>query len=53
MILNKFSDKIVFKILSDIKVGYLEITNFQGQILRLGNPQDTLKAKVIIKKPPP
>ena len=51
MILNKFSDKIVFKILSDIKVGYLEITNFQGQILRLGNPQDTLKAKLIIKKP--
>ena len=51
MILNKFSDKIVFKILSDIKVGYLEITNFQGQILRLGNPQDTIKAKLIIKKP--
>ena len=51
MALYKFSDKIVFNILSDIKVGYLEITNYQGEVLKFGNPQDNLKAKLKIKKP--
>ena len=44
MALYKFSDKIVFNILSDIKVGYLEITNYQGEIFKVGNLQDDLKA---------
>ena len=48
MPLYKFSDKIVFNILSDIKVGYLEITNYQGEILKVGNLQDDLKAKLKI-----
>ena len=51
MALYKFADKIIFNILAGINVGYLEITNYQGQVFRIGNPQDDLKAKLIIKKP--
>ena len=51
MALYKFADKIIFNILTDINTGYLEITNYQGEIFRLGNPQDDLKAKLKIKKP--
>ena len=51
MALYKFSDKIVFNILSDIKVGYLEITNYQGKIFKIGNLQDDLKAKLKIINP--
>ena len=51
MALYKFSDKFVFNILSGIKIGYLEITNYEGEVFRLGNPQDNLKAILKIKKP--
>jgi len=51
MLLHKLSDKVVFNTLSGIKVGYLEITSYQGETFRLGNPKDNLKAKLIIKKP--
>ena len=51
MALNKFSDKIVFSILSKINVGYLEITNYQGKVFRFGNPKDDLKAQLKIKNP--
>ena len=51
MALYKFSDKIVFNILSDIKVGYLEITNYQGEIFEVGNLQDHLRAKIKIINP--
>ena len=51
MALYKFSDKIVFNILSDIKVGYLEITNYQGEIFKVGNLQDHLRAKIKIINP--
>ena len=51
MALYKFADKIIFNILTGINVGYLEITNYQGQVFRIGNPHDDLKAKLIIKKP--
>ena len=51
MLLHKLSDKVVFNTLSGIKVGYLEIKSYQGEIFRLGNPKDNLKAKLIIKKP--
>ena len=51
MALYKFSDKIVFNILSDIKFGYLEITNYQGKVFKVGNPQDDLKAKLKIINP--
>ena len=51
MALNKFSDKIVFSLLSNINIGYLEITNYQGKVFRFGNPQDDLKAQLKIKNP--
>ena len=50
MSLNNIPDKIVFKTLKDLKFGYLEITNVYGEILKFGNPQDTLKATLKIKK---
>ena len=50
MNLNNISDKIVFKALRNLKFGYLEITNIYGEILKFGNPLDTLKATLKIKK---
>ena len=41
-----FTDKIVFKILQDIESGYLEITSFDGAIMKFGNPKDSLKANI-------
>ena len=51
MNLYNFADKIVFKILQDIESGYLEITSFDGVIMKFGNPEDSLKANIRIKKP--
>ena len=51
MNLYKIADKIVFKILQDIDSGYLEITSFDGKIMKFGNPEDSLKANIRIKKP--
>jgi len=51
MNLYKISDKIVFNILNNISFGFLEITNYNGEVFRFGNPNDTLKANLIIKNP--
>ena len=51
MFIYKTSDKIVFNILSKINYGYLEITSFDGKVFKFGNPEDNLKANLIIKKP--
>ncbi len=51
MNLYNFIDKIVFRILQDIDSGYLEITSFNGDIIKFGNPDDSLKANIRIKKP--
>ncbi len=51
MSLNRLSDKLVFNMLAGINVGFLEITNYQGEVFKFGNPQDNLKAKLKIKKP--
>ena len=51
MNLYKISDKIVFNTLSNISFGFLEITNYNGEVFRFGNPNDTLKANLIIKNP--
>ena len=51
MNLHNFADKIVFKILQDIDFGYLEIINFDGVVMKFGNPEDSLKANIKIKKP--
>ena len=49
MNLNTVSDKIVFSILKDIKVGHLELTNYDGKTYSFGNIKDTLKANIKIK----
>ena len=51
MLLNKTADKLVFKFLSKIKNGYLEITTYEGEILKFGNPDQSLKANIKIKNP--
>ena len=51
MSLYNFSDKLVFKILKDIEYGYLEITKYNGELLKFGNSQSPLKAILKIKKP--
>ena len=51
MNLYKISDKIVFNVLNNISFGFLEITNYNGEVFRFGNPNDTLKANLIIKNP--
>ena len=49
--LYNFSDQIVFKILRDIEHGYLEITKYNGELLKFGNPNNPLKSVLKIKKP--
>ena len=49
--LYNFSDQIVFKILKDIKHGYLESTKYNGELLKFGNPNSPLKSVLKIKKP--
>jgi len=51
MSLYNLSDKIVFKILKDIEYGYIEITKYNGELLKFGNSQSPLKAILKIKKP--
>ena len=51
MNLFDISDKIVFNSLKNIKFGYLEIINQNGELFKFGNPNDLLKANLIIKKP--
>jgi len=51
MIVNKIADAIVFRTLKNIKHGFLEITNFDGEVLKFGNINDKLKSKIIIKHP--
>ena len=50
MLLNNVADKLVFKFLSKINYGYLELTTFDGNDLKFGNPNDKLHANILIKK---
>ena len=52
MFLNKTADKLVFNFLTSIKNGYLEITTYEGEALKFGNPDHFLKANIKIKNPP-
>ncbi len=45
------SDQIVFKILKTIDQGYLEIIKYDGELLKFGNPNSSLKSTLKIKKP--
>ena len=49
MLINKAADKLVFKFLSKIKNGYLEITTYDGEVLKFGDPDQSLKANIKIK----
>tara|TARA_B100001057_G_scaffold325794_1_gene325986 strand:- start:2050 stop:3228 length:1179 start_codon:yes stop_codon:yes gene_type:complete len=49
MNLNNLSDKLVFNILKNIKYGYLEIINHDGNHYIFGDPKDSLKAYIKIK----
>ena len=51
MILYNFADKIVFNILKKINYGFLEISTLSGEVLQFGNPNDRLKANLVIKSP--
>ena len=51
MNLYNISDQIVFKILRDIDQGYLEIIKCNGELLKFGNPNSSLKSILKIKKP--
>ncbi len=50
MNLYRFSDKIVFNKLKNIEIGYLEVTNFNGESFKFGNPNQKLRADLKIKK---
>ena len=49
--INKISDTIVYNTLKNIKHGYLEIINFEGDVLKFGDLKEDLKVKIIIKHP--
>ena len=49
--INKISDTIVYNALKNIKHGYLEIINFEGDVLKFGDFKEDLKVKIIIKHP--
>ena len=51
MSLYNISDQIVFKILKNIDQGYLEIIKYDGELLKFGNPNSSLKSTLKIKKP--
>ena len=51
MIIDRISDTIVFNALKNIKYGFLEITNFEGEVLKFGDINEELKVRIIIKHP--
>ena len=51
MFLNNTADKLVFNFLRTIKNGYLEITTCEGELLKFGNTDHSLKANIKIKNP--
>ena len=51
MFLNNTADKLVFKFLNKISHGYLELTTYDGKVLKFGNSNEKLHANILIKKP--
>ena len=49
--MNFISDKIIFTTLKNIKFGCIEITNYDGKKIILGDKNSLLKSNLIIKKP--
>ena len=50
MFFNHAADKLVFNFLKKISHGYLELTTFDGKVLKFGNPNENLHANILIKK---
>ena len=51
MFLHNVADKLVFKFLKKINYGFLELTTCDGKVLKFGDPDQKLKANILIKKP--
>ena len=51
MFLNNAADKLVFKFLNKVNHGYLELTTYDGKVLKFGNLNEKLHANILIKKP--
>ena len=51
MFLHNVADKLVFKFLKKINYGFLELTTCDGKVLKFGDPNQKLKANILIKKP--
>jgi len=51
MFLHNIADKLVFKFLKKINYGFLELTTCDGKVLKFGDPNQKLKANILIKKP--
>ena len=49
MLIYKISDLIVFNALKNIKYGFLEIKKVNGEVVKFGNPDETLKVFLEIK----
>ena len=49
MLIYKISDSIVFNALKNIKHGFLEIKQINGDVLKFGNPNENLKVFLEIK----
>ena len=46
MFLNNAADKLVFKFLNKISHGYLELTTYDGKVLKFGNANEKLHANI-------
>ena len=51
MFLHNIADKLVFKFLKKINYGFLELTTCDAKVLKFGDPNQKLKANILIKKP--
>ena len=49
MFIYKLSDLIVFSLLKNIKHGYLEVIKMNGEVLKFGDPNESLKVSLEIK----
>ena len=44
-----FIKNLIYKFLNKINYGYIELITFEGQLLKFGNPNEKLKANIVIK----
>ena len=51
MILNAYTDKLIFKALTKINYGVIYLTNYDNKVYKLGSETEALKADIKILKP--